>query len=166
MGEVTQAPGDHSSQRARRAVVRLLQVSCVVSTLACAGLLVGTIASLAVDDRAVLHALRTVLLGPGMTLLALALAASAFAASRLSESDGADPGDLRRLRERLYFVLVASVLVLLPSALLGLRWAAAARPVTGAGVMGVVEVLAQAMVALLLARNARDALRLSVDDAS
>ncbi|MBN9459970.1 MAG: hypothetical protein J0H00_01970 [Burkholderiales bacterium] len=164
MGEVTQAPGDHSSQRARRAVVRLLQASCVVSTLACAGLLVGTIASLAVDDRAVLHALRTGLLGSGMTLLALALAASAFAASRLS--DGTDSDDLRRLRERLYFVLVASVLVLLPSALLGLRWAAAARPVTGAGVMGVVEVLAQAMVTLLLARNARDALRLPADDAS
>lgn len=162
MGEVTRAPGDHSPQRARRAVVRLLQVSCVVSALACAGLLMGTIASLAVD-RAALHALRTGLLGSGMTLLALALAASAFAASRLS--DGTGSGDLRRLRERLYFVLVACVLVLLPSALLGLRWAAAAHPVTGAGVMGGVEVLAQAMVALLLARNARDALRLSTDDA-
>lgn len=164
MDEATRAPGDHAPSRATRAAMRLLQGSSVLSVLACAGLLAGTIASLVAADRALLRLLRTELLESGMTLLALALVVSVLAASSLS--DGSTSGELRRLRERLYFVLVASVLVLLPSALLGLRWATAPRPVSGAGVMGAVEVMAQVMVALLLVRNARDALRLSPADVS
>lgn len=164
MGEVIEAGSNRSPGRARRGRVRLLQVSCLLSLLACMGLLAGTIASFLMRDRVLLHALRTGLLESGLPLLAITLAASAFAASLVSVN--AESGDLVRLRERLYFVLVASVLVLLPSALLGLRWAAATQSVTGTGVMTAVEALAQTMVALLLARNARDALRLPVAGAS
>lgn len=145
--------------RDRRYALRLLQVFSLLAVLACTALLSTAAVAVVAADPSTERTMRAAMLHPGLTTLAVMLGCAALAAGRLSRIVGDEP-NLRRLRERLYFVATVTALVLAPSALLAWRWASASRAVQGGGVVLAMEALAQLIVLLLLARNARDALRL------
>lgn len=132
---------------------RVLRVSSIVSVTVCALLLAGSLATLTVLPGVDAWSLRMWMLQAGLPLLAAAMATSALALRRLAKT--LDRETLR-LRERLYFVATVGVMVLLPAAVLGLRWAWGPRPGNELAVR-VVEALAMLIVALLLLRNASDA---------
>jgi len=159
MADVTDAMAGEGGAVDERRTLRMLQVSCVASLVACAALWGAGLAASFAADASTVRMLRVAMLHPGLTVFALALGGSAIAATRLRAS--IRDRDLERLRERTCFAAAVTALVLLPSALLAWRWAAATRPVDGAGVALAVETLAQSVVLLLLARNARDAFRFS-----
>ncbi len=145
----------------RRHALRLLQAFCLLAVLACTALLSTAAVAVVAADPSTERTMRAAMLHPGLTTLAVMLGCAALAAGRLGRIVGDEP-NLRRLRERLYFVATVTALVLAPSALLAWRWASASRVVHGGGVMLAMEALAQLIVLLLLVRNARDALRLNV----
>lgn len=136
-----------------RAWAGVLRVSSIASSALCAALLAGSLATLTTLPGIAAYPVRVWMLQAGFPMLALAMAASALALRRLA----ADlDRETRRLRERLYFVATVGVMVLLPAAVLGLRWAWGPRPGNEIAVR-VVETLAMLIVALLLLRNASDA---------
>jgi len=145
----------------RRHALHLLQAFCLLAVLACAALLSTAAVAVVAVDPSTERTMRVAMLHPGLTTLAVMIGCAALAAGRLRRIVGDEP-NLRRLRERLYFVATVTALVLAPSALLGWRWAAASRAMQGSGVVLAMEALAQLIVLLLLVRNARDALRLGV----
>lgn len=145
----------------RRHALRVLQAFCLLAVLACTALLSTAAVAVVAVDPSTERTMRAAMLHPGLTTLAVMLGCAALAAGRLGRIVGDEP-NLRRLRERLYFVATVTALVLAPSALLAWRWASASRAAHGVGVMLAMEALAQLVVLLLLVRNARDALRLNV----
>ncbi len=132
----------------------LLRVSAIASVSVCATLLAGSLATLTTLPGVAAWPLRLWMLVAGLPLLASTMAASALALRRLAAIDF--ERETRRLRERLYFVATVGVMVLLPAAVLALRWASGPRPGNEIAVR-VVEALAMLIVALLLLRNASDA---------
>ena len=159
MADVTDSMTGEGAAGELRRTMRMLKFWCLAAVVACAALWgAGLAASLAADASTV-RMLRIAMLHPGLTAFALALGCAAFAAMRLRAS--MRNRDLDRLLERICYVATATALVLLPSALLAWRWAATMRQVDGAGIALAVETIAQLVVLLLLARNARDAFRLS-----
>jgi hypothetical protein len=159
MADVTDAMHGEGVAGEQRRALRMLQFCCLASVVACAALWGAGIAASFAADASTARMLRIAMLHPGLTVFALALGGAAIAAARLRAS--MRDRDLERLRERTYFAATVTALVLLPSALLAWRWAAATRPVDGVGAALVVETIAQFVVLMLLARNARDALRFS-----
>lgn len=145
----------------RRHALHLLQAFCLLAVLACAALLSTAAVAVVAVDPSTERTMRVAMLHPGLTTLAVMIGCAALAAGRLRRIVGDEP-NLRRLRERLYFVATVTALVLAPSALLGWRWASTSRAMQGSGVVLAMEALAQLIVLLLLVRNARDALRLGV----
>lgn len=159
MAEVTRDVPDAGFVRDRRYALRLLQATCLLAALAGAALLGAAVSAIVVDDPSSIRKLRVAMLHPGMTLLAVALAASAMVASRVARF--VDDPSLRRLRERVYFVAAVAALVLAPSALLGWHWAGSAQSLAGVLAVQAMELVAMSIVLALLVRNARDALRLA-----
>lgn len=145
----------------QRHALHLLQAFCLLAVLACAALLSTAAVAVVAVDPSTERTMRVAMLHPGLTTLAVMIGCAALAAGRLRRIVGDEP-NLRRLRERLYFVATVTALVLAPSALLGWRWASTSRAMQGSGVVLAMEALAQLIVLLLLVRNARDALRLGV----
>ncbi len=98
------------------------------------------------------------MLQAGLPLLALLMAASALSLMRLgrAHNDLELDLDLARLRERLYVVATVGVMVLVPSAVLALRWASAPRPGNAMAIRAV-EAIALLIIGLLLLRNAVEA---------
>lgn len=131
----------------------VLRISGIASAVLCAALLAGSFATLTTLPGVAAWPVRLWMLQAGFPMLALTMAASALVLRRLAAM-GLDR-ETRRLRERLYFVATVGVMVLLPAAVLGLRWAWGPRPGNELAVRGV-EALAMLLVALLLLRNATD----------
>jgi len=159
MTEVTREIPEAGLERDRRHALRLLQASCLLAALACAALLGTAVSAIVVDDPSTIRRLRVAMLHPGMTLLGLALAIAAMVALRVARI--VDDANLRRLRERLYFVATVAALVLVPSTLLEWHWAGSAQSLAGVLAVQAMEVIALSIALALLVRNARDALRLA-----
>ncbi|MBN9427877.1 MAG: hypothetical protein J0H09_15345 [Burkholderiales bacterium] len=138
---------------------RLLHTGCILCALLMAAMLAANVGAVLTQDELKVLLLRQWVLTPGLFLLNLLLLAVLILAKTLRPSG---IRRLTRLTERLYFVLAMTVLVLLPSAVLGWMWASRLQPVSGAVATSSVEALAQLMVLLLMWRNALDAARLRV----
>lgn len=136
---------------------RLLHTGCILCALLVAAMLAANVGAVLSDDELKTLLLRQWVLTPGLFLLNLLLLAVLIVAKTLR------PGGIRRLArltERLYFVLAMTMLVLLPSAVLGWMWASRLQPIAGAIATSSVEAMAQLLVLLLMWRNALDAARI------
>jgi len=145
----------------RRHALHLLQAFCLLAVLACAALLSTAAVAVVAVDPSTERTMRVAMLHPGLTTLAVMIGCAALAAGRLRRIVGDEP-NLRRLRERLYFVATVTALVLAPSALLGWRWASTSRAMQGSGVVLAMEALAQLIVLLLLGVQSPRAARRSI----
>lgn len=141
----------------RRVLAYALVAGCLLCVLLTIALISANLGALLSSSSGSALRLRQWLLTPGLFLLTMLLLAILVLAWTLRPTDRRR---LRRLVERLYFVMAMTALVLLPSAVLGWIWASRLRPMPEAIATSLVEAVAQLLVLLLMWRNAFDAARL------